>query len=118
MVGLFVDAPRSLRLGIAATGGIHTYSGVGGGFISSSDPGASGIVPFLGARLFAGAEVGNKARFHIGLQLSADDDLTRLHRTYTFEENAFSAPHQATASPTVGSFRFGAMIALGTAFDL
>jgi hypothetical protein len=100
-------------------GGIHSYSGVGAGFIGSSDPGASGTTAFVGARVFAGAEVGNKTRFHFGLQLSADDDLSRTRTPYTFEQTAFVATARTeTASHTVGTFRLGAMLALGTAFDL
>ncbi|MDB4934697.1 MAG: hypothetical protein JWP87_1669 [Labilithrix sp.] len=119
MVGVFVDAPRWARVGVAAVGGIHSYSGVGAGFIGSSDPGASGTTAFVGARLFAGAEVGNKTRFHFGLQLSADDDLSRTRTPYTFEQTAFVATARTeTASHTVGTFRLGAMLALGTAFDL
>lgn len=118
IVGIFVDGPRSLRLGLAAAGGIHHYEGVDGAFIFSSDPGASGTTPFIGARAIAGAEFGGKARFHLGLQLSIDDDLTRTRTPYTYEETAWTSPHSVTTSHTVGSLRFGAMLALGTAFDL
>ena len=118
IVGIFVDGPDWLRLGVAAAGGLHRYDGVGRGFISSSDPGASGTTAFVGARAFLGAEVGGKARFHIGLQLSVDDDLTRTSKPYTYQETAWTTPHTATASHTVGTLRFGGMLALGTAFDL
>lgn len=118
MIGLFLDGPRWARVGIAAVGGVHSYSGVGRGFIASSDPGASGIAPFLGTRLFLGAEAGGKARFHIGIQLSLDDDLTRTRDSYTFRESAFQSPRASTAEHTVGSLRMGGMLALGTAFDL
>jgi hypothetical protein len=118
MVGVFLDGPRSLRLGVAATGGLHTYSGVGKGFISSSDPGASGAAPFVGARVLAGAELGGKARFHIGVLLGVDDDLTRTSKTYTFTESAWTTPHAATATHTIGDLRATAMLTLGTAFDL
>jgi hypothetical protein len=118
MVGIFVDGPRWVRFGVAAAGGVHRYEGVGRGFISSTDPGASGTTAFIGTRAFLGAEVGGKARFHIGLQLSVDDDLTRTRSAYTYEETAWTSPHSATASHTVGSLRFGGMLALGTAFDL
>ncbi len=118
MIGVFVDGPRSLRMGIAAVGGVHVYNGVERGFISSSDPGAHATTAFVGSRVFFGAELGGKARFHVGLQLSADDDLARVRNAYTFEESAFTTPHVSTATHTVGAFRFGAMLALGTAFDL
>jgi hypothetical protein len=118
MVGVFLDGPRSLRLGVAATGGLHTYSGVGKGFILSSDPGASGAAPFVGARVLAGAELGGKARFHIGAMLGVDDDLTRTSKTYTFTESAWTTPHAATATHTIGDLRATAMLTLGAAFDL
>ena len=119
MIGIFSPGPRGLRIGIAAAGGIHTYDGVGRGFISSSDPGAKGTVAFVGTRLMMGTELGGQARFHIGLQLSADDDLARTRKAYAFTETAFrAAPQDATATNTVGTFRVGAMLTLGTAFDL
>ena len=118
LVGLFVDGPHSIRFGIAAAGGIHHYEGVDGGFIGSTDPGASGTTPFLGARAFLGTELGGKTRFHLGLQLSLDDDLTRTRTAYTYTESAFAAPHAETTSHTVGALRFGTLLALGTAFDL
>ena len=123
MVGLFLDSPRYLRLGFAAVGGIHHYSGVNGGFILSRDPGASGTTAFLGARVLAGVELGGKSRFHIGVQLSADDDLSRSRKTYAFEESTFRFGGDAsttteTATHTVGTFRYGGMLVLGTAFDL
>jgi hypothetical protein len=118
IVGIFVDGPSYLRLGLAAAGGIHHYEGVDGAFIFSSDPGASGTTPFIGARAIAGAEFGGKARFHLGLQLSLDDDLTRTRTPYTYEEKVWSSPYSVTTSHTVGSLRVGAMLALGTAFDL
>ena len=118
LVGLFVDGPHSIRFGIAAAGGIHHYEGVDGGFISSTDPGASGTTPFLGARAFLGTELGGKTRFHLGLQLSLDDDLTRTRTAYTYTERAWTAPHAETTSHTVGALRFGTLLALGTAFDL
>jgi hypothetical protein len=120
MVGVFLDGPRSLRLGVAATGGLHTYSGVGKGFLSS-DPGASGAAPFVGARLLAGAELGGKARFHIGALLGLDDDLTRTSKTYAFTESSWTSlvtPHAATATHRIGDLRATAMLTLGTAFDL
>ena len=118
LVGIFVDGPRSVRFGVAAAGGIHHYEGVDGGFIASRDPGASGTTPFVGARAFLGAETGGKTRFHLGLQLSLDDDLTRTRTAYTYTESAWSASHPETASHTVGALRFGTLLALGTAFDL
>jgi len=118
MIGLFVDGPDWLRVGIAAAGGIHHYEGVGRGFISSTDPGASGTTPFIGARAFLGAETGGKVRFHIGFQLSLDDDLTRTRSSYTYQESSWTTPHAATASHTVGALRFGTVLALGTSFDL
>ena len=51
--------------------------------------------PFVGARAFLGAEIGGKARFHIGLQLSLDDDLTRTRDAYTYQETAWTSPHSA-----------------------
>lgn len=118
IVGIFVDGPRSVRLGLAAAGGVHHYEGVDGAFLFSSDPGASGTTPFIGARALVGAEIGGKARFHIGLQLSADDDLTRTRTPYTYQESSWTTPHPETTAHTVGALRFGAMLALGTAFDL
>jgi hypothetical protein len=119
MVGVFVEGPRWVRVGIAGVGGIHSYRGVGSGLLTS-DPGASGTTAFVGTRVFFGAEVGDRARFHIGLQLSADDDLTRTRKTYSYEQTAGfgGAARSATATHTVGAFRYGAMLALGTAFDL
>jgi hypothetical protein len=117
MIGLFADGPRWVRFGIAAAGGIHHYEGVGRGFLSS-DPGASGTAPFLGMRAFLGAEVGGKARFHIGLQLALDDDLTRTRDAYTYTESDWTSPHPETTAHTVGTRRFAGMLALGTAFDL
>jgi hypothetical protein len=121
-IGVFVDSPRWMRIGLAAVGGVHSYRGVDAGFISSSDPGASGTTAFVGARAFVGAEVGGKARLHIGLQLSADDDLSRIRWPYTFDQTAFVAngasARSETATHTVGTFRVGALVALGTAFDL
>jgi hypothetical protein len=117
-VGVFFDGPRSLRLGVMAAGGLHTYNGVGKGFIASSDPGASGATAFLGARVLAGIELGGKARFHLGVQLGADDDLSRTRKTYDFTESAWATPHPATATHTIGDVRVSAMLALGTAFDL
>jgi hypothetical protein len=118
MIGIFVDGPRWARVGVAAAGGLHHYEGVGRGFISSSDPGAHGSTPFLGARLFLGAETGGKARFHVGLQLALDDDLTRARDAYTYEETAWTSPHAVTTSHTVGALRFAGTLALGAAFDL
>ena len=121
MVGVFIDGPRSLRAGLAAAGGIHSYTAVGRGFISSSDPGANGITAFVGARLFLGGEVGGKVRFHYGLQLSADDDLARSRTPYLYSETGGfggGAPRSETATHTVGALRLGGMVALGTAFDL
>jgi hypothetical protein len=118
MIGIFVDGPQWLRVGVAATGGVHHYEGVDRGFISSSDPGARGTTAFVGTRVFLGAETGGKARFHLGLQLALDDDLTRTRNAYTFEETAWTSPHSVTTSHTVGALRFGGMLALGTAFDL
>lgn len=119
MVGVFVEGPRWARVGIAGVGGIHSYSAVGSGLLSS-DPGVSGTTAFVGTRVLLGAEVGDRARFHIGLQLSVDDDLTRTRKTYSYEEvGLFSgSSHTATATHTLGAFRYGAMLALGTAFDL
>jgi hypothetical protein len=119
MVGVFLDSPKWLRLGVAAVGGIHAYNGVGSGLFSS-DPGASGTTAFLGARGFVGAEIGGTARFHIGLQLSADDDLSRQSSTYSYEKTGLfsDSSSSATATHTVGTFRYGTMLALGTAFDL
>lgn len=118
LVGLFVDGPHAIRFGVAAAGGVHHYEGVDRGFISSTDPGASGTTPFFGARAFLGAEIGGKTRFHLGLQLSLDDDLTRTRTAYTYTESAWTARHAETASHTVGALRFGTLLALGTAFDL
>ncbi len=118
LVGIFIDGPHAVRLGLAATGGLHHYEGVGRGFIFSTDPGASGTTAFVGARAFVGTEVGGKTRFHIGLQLSVDDDLTRTRTPYVYQETGWTAPHSATASHTVGTLRFGTLLALGTAFDL
>jgi hypothetical protein len=118
MVGIFVEGPRWLRVGVAAAGGIHHYDHVGSGFISSTDPGASGTTAFLGGRAFLGAEAGGKTRFHVGLQLALDDDLTRARNAYTYQESAWTSPHSVTTSHTVGSLRFAGMLALGTAFDL
>ena len=118
LVGLFVDGPHALRFGVAAAGGVHHYEGVDRGFISSTDPGASGTTPFLGARAFLDAEIGGKTRFHLGLQLSLDDDLTRTRTAYTYTERAWTAPRAETTSHTVGVLRFGTLLALGTAFDL
>lgn len=118
LVGLFLDGPHAIRFGIAAAGGVHHYEGVDGGFIGSTDPGASGTTPFLGARAFLGTEVGGKTRFHLGLQLSLDDDLTRTRAAYTYTERAWTAPHPETTAHTVGALRFGTLLALGTAFDL
>jgi hypothetical protein len=119
MVGVFLDSPKWLRLGVAAVGGIHAYDGVGSGLLSS-DPGASGTTAFLGARGFVGAEMGGKARFHIGVQLSADDDLSRQSRTYAYQRTGLFSDTSSTdtATHTVGTFRYGTMLALGTAFDL
>jgi hypothetical protein len=118
LVGIFIDGPHAIRLGLAATGGLHHYEGVGRGFIFSTDPGASGTTAFVGARAFVGTEVGGKTRFHIGLQLSVDDDLTRTRTPYVYRETGWTSPHSATASHTVGALRFGTLLALGTAFDL
>jgi hypothetical protein len=118
MIGIFIDGPQWLRVGVAAAGGVHRYDGVGRGFISSTDPGASGTTAFVGTRVFLGAETSGKARFHLGLQLAIDDDLTRARNAYTFEETAWTSPHSVTTSHTVGALRFGGMLALGTSFDL
>ncbi|MBS2016664.1 MAG: hypothetical protein JST00_27520 [Deltaproteobacteria bacterium] len=117
MIGLFLDTPRWARVGLAATAGVHAYSGVGKGLFTR-DPGASGTTGFVGARLFLGGEVGGAARLHVGMQLSAEEDLARLQRSYTFEGGGFGAPRLESTTHTIGAFRYGALLALGGAFDL
>lgn len=119
MAGVFVPAPSWLRVGVAATAGIHSYDGVGQGFLSD-DPGTSGVTGFVGARAFAGVEAGGKARFHIGFQLAADEDLTRIRHSYTYEESSLfgNGSHSELVTHSVGTFRFATMLAMGTAFDL
>jgi hypothetical protein len=47
-----------------------------------------------------------------------DDDLSRTSKTYSFTETAWTTPHAATATHTIGDLRASAMLTLGTAFDL
>ena len=118
MVGLFVDSPRWVRVGLAGSLGLHSYSGVEKGFLSR-DPGATGTTGYVGARLFLGGEAGGAARFHFGFQLFAEEDLARVRRTYSFEQSSFGGTSRPeTVTHTVGAFRCGTLLAIGGAFDL
>lgn len=116
-IGIAVPVPSWARIEVTATTGAHLYDGVGKGFLSA-DPGASGIVPFGGARAYAGVALGGRAfRFSAGIASWVEADVFRPTVTYTFRET-FLTDTEETVTRNVGMSRAGLSLVLGGQFGL
>jgi hypothetical protein len=101
--------------------GVHDYSGVGSELFSS-DPGASAVVPFAGARVMVSYVFGKgPGHFELGLLGLAEDDLTRETESYDYTEtDSFfgGANYPEHATHTVGTSRLGAGLTLTFGSDV
>jgi hypothetical protein len=105
--GIFLPFPRLIRLGVLGAVGVHSYSSVGSQYLLSST-GAHDTIAFAGMRLFAGVEIGKRARLHVGLQGVLDDDFWRTDRS--------GAPTDG-GDDRFGTVRSGLLLAVGGASD-
>ena len=118
--GLAVRTPSGFRLDLLGVAGDHHYTAVGAGLLTT-DPGAHGDTPFVGARLGLSYGFGVGAtRFDVGAWGLVEDDLTRSTQTYSFAEQSWfgGGTFPRTVTHTVGGYRAGAALRLGAAFDL
>ena len=116
-VGIALPLPSWARVEILTVAGAHHYSGVGKQLFSS-DPGLSGTVPFVGARLYAGTELGGRAfRFSAGFSVWTEADLFRRTETYTYRET-FLVDSDETVTRQLGMSRAAFALVLGGTFGL
>jgi hypothetical protein len=117
-VGVFADTPRSIDLGLVATLGVRSATVADEGLFAD-DPGRSGTTGMFSVRTVTAACFGRKSRrFSLGPSVFVDDDLARIKTgTYTYSSTGlFGGRFATTTSHTIGAFRYGAVLALGSTF--
>jgi hypothetical protein len=113
--GLGLAPSAAWRIDLLGQLGADAYAGYGSGLLSS-DPGASAVVPFAGARLGAA----HRWRvFEFGFQSSVASDVAHQHASYSYVDNGFlGSGTTQTASHDVGTTRYAAVVTFGAGWDL
>jgi hypothetical protein len=108
-----------LRLEVLGLVGVRRYGGVGSSFYGS-DPGASAVSGYAGARGGMSFVFGKKrGHFELGLYADVEDDLSRQHVEYTYTVLAEGVPDgTATANHDIGMVRLGFGLELGGVHDI
>lgn len=109
--------------GILGTVGVNYYDGVGRS-LGSDDPGFDTTIPYIGVRGLLGGVRGQGAvRFTYALHGFVHADLYRETRTYSYFSSGDgfflapgNGPGEVEVTHAAGTFRVGALLALGAAF--
>jgi hypothetical protein len=117
--GIGLRTASGFRFDALGVVGGHHYTHVGNELFSS-DPGATGDLPFVGARMGVSYAFGSgPLHFDLGLWGLAEDDIGRTSQRYTYSEAGwFGAPATPkTVTHEIGAQRLGAALRLGVTFD-
>jgi hypothetical protein len=119
-LGVFAPTSRSFDVGIIAMAGVRNHHAANNGLFSD-DPGANGTTGMFALRTITAVCFGRLSRrFSLGLSLFLDDDLARTTTpTYTHTHTNVigeSPPVPVTTSHRIGTFRAGALLAMGATF--
>lgn len=115
LLGTHLGDRWSLRA--LAAMGVHGYQNVGAQNYdsdSSTDPGVSATLPFVGARLVGGHSFGDRTRFFLGLTALLDYDIGTVSKKSEYMSGGL--PREKTYE--VGQLLGGGMLTIGMEFEI
>jgi hypothetical protein len=120
LAGLSLHPVSRVRFELLGAYGVHSYSGVGRGFLSD-DPGVDGSTPYAGVRAGGGYLFGTRAtRLQLGLVAALDHDLSRKTVSYQYTDTSWFGTDSNTqdAEQTIGTRRTSILFTVGALIDL